>query len=57
MADLEMVQSVWIKWAPAKNMFGIQAIDFYKQEKVVYANDVDISLVFPARPRPPPNQW
>ena len=52
MADLEMIQSIWIKWVPAKGMFGIQAIDFYKQEKIVYAHEVDFSLVFPSRPRP-----
>jgi hypothetical protein len=48
----DMISSVWIKFVPERGTFGIKATSFFKEEKVVYADDVDFVFVFPARPRP-----
>jgi hypothetical protein len=49
---LEMISSVWIKFVAEKGAFGVKAISFFNEEKVIYADDVDFVFVFPARPRP-----
>lgn len=49
---LEMISSVWIKFVPERGCFGVKATTFFEEEKIVYADDVDFTFVFPARPRP-----
>ena len=49
---LDMISSVWIKYVPDRQAFGVKAVSFFKEEKIVYADDVDFVFVFPARPRP-----
>ncbi len=47
-----MISSIWVKFVPQKQKFGIKTVDFYGQDNVTYAHEVDLSLIFPARPRP-----
>jgi hypothetical protein len=49
---LDMISSIWIKFVPEQGAFGIKATSFFKEEKVIYADDIDFKFLFPARPRP-----
>ncbi|GAB4318593.1 MAG: hypothetical protein Kow0069_21800 [Promethearchaeota archaeon] len=52
MPELESINKIWIKFVPEKGKFGCKCISYYGEEFVKYADDVDFSFVFPARPRP-----
>jgi hypothetical protein len=49
---LEDIQEIWIRYVGEKGQFGIKATDYYGQEKIVYAGEVNLSSIFPAKPRP-----
>lgn len=51
-AELEMIQQIWIRFVPQRGQFGIKATNYYGEETVVYADDVDLGIIFPAKPRP-----
>ncbi|MHA1821617.1 MAG: hypothetical protein ACTSU2_02285 [Promethearchaeota archaeon] len=51
-SDIDMVNSVWIKFDVRRGMFGIKTTTYFGDENIYFANDVDFSFVFPARPRP-----
>ncbi|MHA1339583.1 MAG: hypothetical protein ACTSRZ_05380 [Promethearchaeota archaeon] len=51
-SKMELISSVWIKFVPEKRKFGIKTKTFFGEENVTYADEVDFSFIFPARPRP-----
>lgn len=49
---LEDIQEIWIRYVAEKGQFGIKATDYYGQDKIIYAEEVNLSSIFPAKPRP-----
>ena len=49
---LELISSVWIKFVPDKKKFGIKSKTFFGEENITYADEIDFSFIFPAKPRP-----
>ena len=50
--QLEMINSLWIKFDASKGKFGIKATTYFGEEIILFADDVDFSFIFPAKPRP-----
>ncbi|MHA1335881.1 MAG: hypothetical protein ACTSPW_09020 [Promethearchaeota archaeon] len=50
--SFEMGQELWIRFVPERNRFGIKITTYFGEEFIFYADDVNISTVFPAKPRP-----
>lgn len=47
-----MGQEIWIKYVPNRSQFGVKVTTYFGEEKVFYAEDVNLSTIFPAKPRP-----
>ncbi|MFO8019085.1 MAG: hypothetical protein R6U96_10650 [Promethearchaeia archaeon] len=47
-----MGKEVWIKWVQDRGKFGVKVTTYFGDEEVYYADNVDISTIFPAKPRP-----
>ncbi|MHA1730965.1 MAG: hypothetical protein ACTSU5_03435 [Promethearchaeota archaeon] len=50
--QIETIKQVWIKFVPEKGQFGVKAVSYFGEENVHYADQIDFSFIFPARPRP-----
>ncbi len=50
--NFEMGQEVWIRYVPDRGKFGVKVTSYFGEELVFYAKDVNISSIFPAKPRP-----
>lgn len=48
----EMGQEIWIRFVPDKGLFGVKITTYFGEEKILYGADVNISTIFPAKPRP-----
>jgi hypothetical protein len=47
-----MGKEVWIRFVPNRGKFGVKVTTYFDEEQVFYAKDVDITTIFPAKPRP-----
>ncbi|MGV9173256.1 MAG: hypothetical protein ACOC44_01610 [Promethearchaeia archaeon] len=47
-----MGKEIWIKFVPDRGKFGVKVTTYFGDEDVYYADNVDISTIFPAKPRP-----
>lgn len=47
-----MGSEIWVRFVPARGEFGIKVTTYFGEEKVFYAEDVNLSTIFPAKPRP-----
>ena len=50
--NFEMGKEVWIRWVADRGKFGIKVTTYFEEEFIFYAEDVNLSTVFPAKPRP-----
>lgn len=48
----EMGNEIWIRFVPDRGKFGIKVTTYFGEEFIFYSNDVNISSIFPAKPRP-----
>ena len=48
----EMGQEIWIKYVPDRGKFGTKITTYFGEEQVFYTEDVNLSFIFPAKPRP-----
>ena len=47
-----MGQEIWIRFVADQGKFGVKVTTYFGEEMIFYAGDVNISSVFPAKPRP-----
>lgn len=47
-----MGKEIWIRFVPNRGKFGVKVTTYFDEEQVYYADDVDITTIFPAKPRP-----
>ena len=47
-----MGNEIWIRFVADRGQFGIKVTTYFGEEYVLYADDVNVSSVFPAKPRP-----
>jgi len=50
--QFEMGKEIWIRWVGERGKFGIKVSTYFGEEFIFYADDVNVSHVFPAKPRP-----
>ncbi len=48
----EMGNEIWIRFVPERGLFGIKVTTYFGEESILYAKDVNMSTIFPAKPRP-----
>jgi len=47
-----MGKEIWIRFVPERGQFGVKVTTYFGEEMVFYASDVNVSSIFPAKPRP-----
>jgi len=47
-----MGNEVWIRFVADRGKFGVKVTTYFGEESIYYAKDVNISSIFPAKPRP-----
>ncbi len=48
----EMVNSIWVKYSAERKKFGVKMTSYFGDEMVAFVDDVDLSFIFPVKPRP-----
>ncbi|MHA1293299.1 MAG: hypothetical protein ACTSQJ_11610 [Promethearchaeota archaeon] len=47
-----MGNEIWIRYVPERGKFGIKVTTYFGEEYIFYSGDVNMTTVFPAKPRP-----
>ena len=47
-----MGNEIWIRFVADRGKFGIKVTTYFGEESIFYASDVNVSSIFPAKPRP-----
>ena len=50
--NFEMGNEIWVRFVPERGKFGIKVTTYFGEEFIFYADDVNLSSIFPAKPRP-----
>lgn len=48
----EMGKEMWIRFVPDRGKFGVKITTYFGEEIIFYVDDVNLSTIFPAKPRP-----
>ena len=48
----EMGSEIWIRFVAERGAFGIKVTTYFGEELIFYAQEVNLSSIFPAKPRP-----
>jgi hypothetical protein len=50
--NFEMGNEIWIRYVGDRGAFGVKVTTYFGEEMVFYAQEVNLSTIFPAKPRP-----
>ena len=48
----EMGNEIWIRYVADRSAFGVKVTTYFGEEHIFYAQEVNLSSIFPAKPRP-----
>lgn len=50
--NFEMGNEIWIRFVAERGKFGVKVTTYFGEESIFYVEDVNLSFIFPAKPRP-----
>jgi len=50
--SFQMAQELWVRYVADRQAFGIKVTTYFGEEFIFYAPEVNLSTIFPAKPRP-----